>query len=245
MTLAEWKLTGWRVLFGHAPNPDDIVIPSRRKKPRSVSHMLKKLNQDLERLGLRKRRQQDARRVVRLPKEGERSLEVLAPLVQIERHPADAEPVQEPWRALGRGLGKAPQPALERHVPALGDHGRGLRQDQADERAPFARLAVERRRLLVQAGSLEEAWTIYGKLASGVVSVAFYHDLASAVAQNAPVLAGLAVFLVAEWVGRRSWNTLAIADLPLPLRWAAYTGLTWLCVGLGTERTAEFIYFRF
>ncbi len=62
MLLAEWKLTGWPLLFRRSPGPDDLVAPSRLGKPRSVSHMLKKFHEDLTRLELRERRQHDARR---------------------------------------------------------------------------------------------------------------------------------------------------------------------------------------
>ena len=42
--------------------PDDLIVPSRLGRNRSVNHMLKKFHQDLERIGLRPRRQHDARR---------------------------------------------------------------------------------------------------------------------------------------------------------------------------------------
>ncbi len=60
--LAEWREIGWPHLMGRAPGPDDLIVPSRRGKNRSVNHMLKKFHQDLERIGLRTRRQHDARR---------------------------------------------------------------------------------------------------------------------------------------------------------------------------------------
>jgi integrase len=60
--LAEWKLSGWPAMFGRTPGPDDLIIPSRLGKNRSANHMLKKFHQDLERLGIRARRQHDLRR---------------------------------------------------------------------------------------------------------------------------------------------------------------------------------------
>jgi integrase len=60
--LAEWKLSGWQAMFGRTPGPDDLIIPSRLGKNRSANHMLKKFHQDLERLGIRARRQHDLRR---------------------------------------------------------------------------------------------------------------------------------------------------------------------------------------
>lgn len=52
MLLAEWKLAGWPLLFGHSPRPDAFIVPSRRGKPRSVAHMLEKFLADLDRVGL-------------------------------------------------------------------------------------------------------------------------------------------------------------------------------------------------
>lgn len=52
--LAEWRLRGFPLRFGHAPQPDDFIIPSRRgpRIPRG-GKSLPRMKQDLERLGLR------------------------------------------------------------------------------------------------------------------------------------------------------------------------------------------------
>lgn len=63
--LAEWKLTGFRRLFGRDPEPDDLIVPSRLGKNRSVNHALKKFHEDLRRLDIRVRRQHDSRRTFR------------------------------------------------------------------------------------------------------------------------------------------------------------------------------------
>jgi integrase len=62
--LATWRLSGWRELTGRAPTDDDLIIPSRvdAKRNRSVGLGLERFHEDLERLGLRPRRQHDARR---------------------------------------------------------------------------------------------------------------------------------------------------------------------------------------
>ena len=60
--LAAWNLKGGHAFFGRLPGSDDLIVPSRKGNPRSVAHMLKKFHGGLERLGLRPRRQQDARR---------------------------------------------------------------------------------------------------------------------------------------------------------------------------------------
>jgi integrase len=60
--LGDWRAGGCKALLGRAPGPDDLIVPSRLGKNRSANHMLKKFHQDLERIGLRARRQHDARR---------------------------------------------------------------------------------------------------------------------------------------------------------------------------------------
>lgn len=60
--LAQWLLSGWTQMMGRPPTADDLLIPSRIGRNRNVNHMLRRFHQDLARLGLRKRRQHDARR---------------------------------------------------------------------------------------------------------------------------------------------------------------------------------------
>jgi len=60
--LAEWKLGGFAALMGHKPKADDLIVPSREGRNRNANHMLKRFHEDLDRLGLRKRRQHDLRR---------------------------------------------------------------------------------------------------------------------------------------------------------------------------------------
>ena len=60
--LEEWLAGGWERLIGRPPTQDDLLVPSRRGRNRSVNHMLKKFHKDLARLGLRPRRQHDSRR---------------------------------------------------------------------------------------------------------------------------------------------------------------------------------------
>jgi len=60
--LAEWRLCGWRELVGRAPTDDDLIIPSRRNQNRRPTHGLTKFHEDLDRLGLRRRRLHDLRR---------------------------------------------------------------------------------------------------------------------------------------------------------------------------------------
>lgn len=60
--LAEWKLGGWQVMMKRAVGPEDLIIPSRMGVHRSRHHSLTKFLEDLDHLGLRRRRQHDLRR---------------------------------------------------------------------------------------------------------------------------------------------------------------------------------------
>lgn len=69
--LATWKASGFAALFGRAPEASDLIVPSREGKNRNANHMLRRFHQDLERIGLRSRRQHDARRTfISLAREG-------------------------------------------------------------------------------------------------------------------------------------------------------------------------------
>ena len=54
--IGEWLLGGWAKMIGRDPRPDDLLIPSRLGRHRNVNHMLRRLHEDLGRLGYRKRR---------------------------------------------------------------------------------------------------------------------------------------------------------------------------------------------
>ena len=62
--LAEWKLQGWAEMVRRSPRADDLVIPSRQGKVRNIALMLRRFHEDLDRLGMRRRRQYDARRTL-------------------------------------------------------------------------------------------------------------------------------------------------------------------------------------
>lgn len=62
--LAEWRLSGFGMYLGRSPRPEDWIVPSRRGRHRSVRHTLRRLHEDLERLGLRARRTHDLRRTM-------------------------------------------------------------------------------------------------------------------------------------------------------------------------------------
>jgi integrase len=60
--LTHWRTKGWSLLVGREPGADDLIVPSREGVNRNSNHGLARLHEDLERLGLRPRRQHDARR---------------------------------------------------------------------------------------------------------------------------------------------------------------------------------------
>ncbi len=62
--LAWWWSSGWETSFGRAPTADDLIVPSRSGMNRNSNHGLKRFHEDLERVGLRPRRQHDARRTL-------------------------------------------------------------------------------------------------------------------------------------------------------------------------------------
>ncbi len=60
--LGAWKVGGWQRMMGHAPGPDDLVIPRPDGEHRTTDQTLPMFHQDCERVGLRLRRQYDSRR---------------------------------------------------------------------------------------------------------------------------------------------------------------------------------------
>ena len=60
--LAKWKNGPWKAMIGRDPTSEDLIVPSRLGKHRSVNFMLKRFHEDCERVGVKPRRQHDARR---------------------------------------------------------------------------------------------------------------------------------------------------------------------------------------
>jgi integrase len=60
--LGEWKLGPWQVLMKRAPMAEDLIVPSRLGRNRSKNQGITKFHDDLQRIGLRRRRQHDLRR---------------------------------------------------------------------------------------------------------------------------------------------------------------------------------------
>jgi hypothetical protein len=60
--LAEWKLAGWERTYGRIPTPDDLIAPTRNMTERTAQETPKQLHEDLDTLGLRRRRGHDRRR---------------------------------------------------------------------------------------------------------------------------------------------------------------------------------------
>ncbi len=64
--LDAWHRRGWEEMMGRAPSPGDLVIPPRPdatdEEHRNVNRALRRFHEDLDRVGLRRRRQHDLRR---------------------------------------------------------------------------------------------------------------------------------------------------------------------------------------
>lgn len=60
--LARWRLSGWQAMHGRSPKEDDLIVPGEGGGILNSNWTLKRFHQDLELLGLRARRQHDARR---------------------------------------------------------------------------------------------------------------------------------------------------------------------------------------
>jgi hypothetical protein len=60
--LAAWKVGGWAAQFGRAPRSDDLIVPNRDGEHRNPQRAVRRFHEDLQRLGLRRRRQHDCRR---------------------------------------------------------------------------------------------------------------------------------------------------------------------------------------
>lgn len=103
--LAGWKLMGWRDRHGRSPKPDDLVVPTIHGGYRDVRKALEDFDDDLRRLGLRKRRHYDARRTfTSLALSGRASKDVVKYLTH--PRPADAFDlyVTPTWEALSEAV---------------------------------------------------------------------------------------------------------------------------------------------
>jgi hypothetical protein len=99
--LAEWKLRGWQEWMGRAPKPDDLIVPTKLGSPRDVRKALEAFHEDLDKLGLRKRRHYDARRTfISLALDGGASKDLLKKLT----HPSPQDAFDlyrsEAWETL-------------------------------------------------------------------------------------------------------------------------------------------------
>ena len=113
--LAEWKLSGWQVMMQRSAGPDDLIIPSRRGVNRSRHHALEKLGEDLDRLGMRRRRQHDLRRTfISLARADGARKDILETITHGERGDIMDSYTSLPWAAVCRGGGQATRDARRR-----------------------------------------------------------------------------------------------------------------------------------
>lgn len=122
--LGEWLAVGWREVFGRAPKPDDILIPTRNLTHRKNHVGWRQFNEDLERMGLRPRRQHDARRTFITLARGDGARKDLLRLVT---HGAEGDIMdiytEMPWASLCDEVAKLklspPAPEPLRSMPGL------------------------------------------------------------------------------------------------------------------------------
>jgi integrase len=93
--LADWRLTGWKKRMGRAPRQEDLIIPTIRATDpevagyRDVRKALEDFHEDLDALGLRRRRHYDSRRTfISLGLDGGASKDILQSITH--PRPADA-----------------------------------------------------------------------------------------------------------------------------------------------------------
>lgn len=96
-----------------------------------------------------------------------------------------------------------------------------------------------------RARDLSEALGICARVVLGLAGPEFYGDLIRQAQREALSLGLLAALIAVEWLGRTSWNPLAIDRWPQPARWALYTAMAWGLLLFGTKHPSEFIYFQF
>jgi hypothetical protein len=97
-----------------------------------------------------------------------------------------------------------------------------------------------------RAATINDAVLILAKVGSGLIRPDFYVGLCQSFSESRAILLLLPALVLLEWMRRRRWNVLAGLDsIALGWRWATYTTLFWAVLLFGTQRTAEFIYFRF
>ncbi|MBS2031608.1 MAG: hypothetical protein JST54_27165 [Deltaproteobacteria bacterium] len=60
--LARWRMGGWRERMKREPTANDLIVPTINDTPRDVRKALEDFHEDLDRLGLRRRRHYDSRR---------------------------------------------------------------------------------------------------------------------------------------------------------------------------------------
>ncbi len=59
-----WRSVGWPLVYGREPEPDDLVVPTRKGTPRHLKDAWEGRRRDLDALGLRHRRGHDLRRTM-------------------------------------------------------------------------------------------------------------------------------------------------------------------------------------
>lgn len=118
--LAEWRLSGWAARHGQAPGQDDLIVPGRLGKTLNSNSSLLRLHEDLSTLGLRERRQHDARRTfISLGIADGASRDILQWVSHGPRGDVMSLYTSLPWEALCREVAKLNVRLLDGTVTAM------------------------------------------------------------------------------------------------------------------------------
>jgi integrase len=129
--LAEWRRAGFEQLTGRTPGPDDPIVPSRRGAYRNVNASLRRFHEDLDRIGLRARRQHDARRTfISIA----RADGAVADTLHFATHGPDGEIMDDyttlPWAALCAEVAKDRISLNDKKGPHATGAGRGRQPER-------------------------------------------------------------------------------------------------------------------
>jgi integrase len=140
--LAAWKLSGWEDLYGHKPEPTDLIVPTRNLRRRRADEAQKQLLADLDKIGLRtragkerNRRGHDLRRTLITLARTDGALDSLLRWITHGPRPSEMLDVYStpPWGALCAEIGKLKVDLREGKVIALAANDLGATMVQSSK----------------------------------------------------------------------------------------------------------------
>lgn len=138
--LEQWLSEGFELVMLRAPKPDDWLVPSRLGRVRSNKHMGHKLEQDLERIGLRRRTPHNLRAAfISLAQEDGGSRDILELVTHKGNRDVWSGYTRHPWRVLCEHVAMLkmpipPDPSRSHNRSHFAEIGSLLRDSQRDGR---------------------------------------------------------------------------------------------------------------